>query len=294
MFYRRKILLSLLQLFDNKLDKIKFQKLLMLLSNEQVKPNFYFVPYKYGCFSFQANADLKTMIKYGQVTEDDCSWIKTDEENYLPQLKETDRKALRLTKGRFGERNKEELIQYTYRQFPYYAQNSTIAADVLNEEELQMVKNERPQCKSTALFTIGYEGKTLEQYLNTLIRYDVKVLCDVRKNSVSMKYGFSKSQLQHACSGLGINYFHMPDLGIESDKRQKLNNQADYDRLFLQYRKSVLVSTRTQQNEILQLLKSYKRVALTCFEANICQCHRTHLAEELSNLPDFKYDLQHI
>jgi len=266
----------------------------MLLSNEQVKPNFYFVPYKYGCFSFQANADLKTMIKYGQVTEDDCSWIKTDEENYLPQLKETDRKALRLTKGRFGERNKEELIQYTYRQFPYYAQNSTIAADVLNEEELQMVKNERPQCKSTALFTIGYEGKTLEQYLNTLIRYDVKVLCDVRKNSVSMKYGFSKSQLQHACTGLGIKYIHKPELGIESDRRQQLNNQADYDRLFRQYRQIVLASTRTQQDEILQLLKSCKRVALTCFEANICQCHRTHLAEELSKSPDFTYDLLHI
>ena len=266
----------------------------MLLTNEQVNPNFYFVPYKFGCFSFQANADLITMIKYGQVEEDNCSWIKTDKENYLPQLKESDRKALRIIKMRFGERSTQELIEYTYKQFPYYAQNSTIAADVLNKEDYQMVKNEKPSCKSTVLFTIGYEGKTVEQYLNTLIRYDVKVLCDVRKNSVSMKYGFSKSQLQHACTGLGIKYIHKPELGIESDRRQQLNNQADYDRLFRQYRQIVLASTRTQQDEILQLLKSCKRVALTCFEANICQCHRTHLAEELSKSPDFTYDLLHI
>jgi uncharacterized protein (DUF488 family) len=294
MFYRTKILLSLLQLIDNELEKIRLQKLLMLLANEQSNPGFHFVPYKFGCYSFQANADLKTMVKYDQIGDNDNMWVKIDPENYFPQLKETDRKALQWVKRRFGHYTTPELIHYTYKNFPYYALNSTIAAEVLTEEEVTVVENERPICTGAALFTIGYEGKTLEQYLNTLIRYGVEVLCDVRKNPVSMKYGFSKSQLQYACSGLGIKYIHMPDLGIESDKRQQLNNQADYDRLFLQYRHIVLTSTRTQQNEILKLLKSYKRVALTCFEANICQCHRTHLAEELSNSPEFKYDLQHI
>ena len=49
MYYRRKILLALLEAFDNKLDKISLQKLLMLLSKEQLKPDFHFVPYKFGC-----------------------------------------------------------------------------------------------------------------------------------------------------------------------------------------------------------------------------------------------------
>lgn len=34
------------------------------------------------------------------------------------------------------------------------------------------------------------------------------------KNPISMKYGFSKSQLQNACEGVGISYNHFPDLGI--------------------------------------------------------------------------------
>lgn len=294
MYYRRKILLTLLQVFDNKLEKMSLQKLLMLLANKQSIPGFYFVPYKYGCYSFQANADLKTMIKYGQVGEEENSWVKTDPTNYLPELKENDRMALRAIKCLYGDKSKTELIQLTYRRFPYYALNSNIAHEVLNNKELQAIEEIRPEYSSTVMFTIGYEGITLEQYLNKLINHGVEVLCDVRKNSLSMKYGFSKSQLQHSCNGVGIQYMHLPELGIASNKRQELNTQADYDKLFLKYRQDVLTSTRPQQNEILKLLKSHKRVALTCFEANICQCHRKHLAEEISVSPDFNYELQHI
>jgi len=294
MYYRRKILLTLLQVFDNKLEKMSLQKLLMLLANKQSIPGFYFVPYKYGCYSFQANADLKTMIKYGQVDEEENSWVKTDPTNYLPELKENDRMALRAIKCLYGDKSKTELIQLTYRRFPYYALNSNIAQELLNNKELQAIEEIRPKFNSTVLFTIGYEGISLEQYLNKLINHGVEVLCDVRKNSLSMKYGFSKSQLQNSCNGIGIKYVHIPELGIASNKRQELNTQSDYDQLFLQYRHDVLTSTRTQQNEILELLKSHKRVALTCFEANICQCHRKHLAEEISVSPDFNYELQHI
>jgi transposase len=41
-------------------------------------------------------------------------------------------------------------------------------------------------------------------------------------------------------------------------------------------------------------LKENKRIALTCFEANICQCHRKHLAEAIENLPGFEYRVEHI
>jgi len=94
-----------------------------------------------------------------------------------------------------------------------------------------------------------------------------------------MKYGFSKSQLRNAAEGVGIKYVHLPDLGIESGKRQELHTQSDYDNLFLQYRQVVLTKTYNQQEKIIQLLNTHKLVALTCFEANIYQCHRKHLAE---------------
>jgi uncharacterized protein (DUF488 family) len=165
---------------------------------------------------------------------------------------------------------------------------------VLSKAEYQAVSDAKPQLNVTVLFTIGYEGVSLEEYLNKLIINGIKVLCDVRKNSLSMKYGFSKTQLQKACEGVGIKYKHIPDLGIDSDKRQELNTQTDYNNLFTIYRNDILTKTRSQQEEIIELLKTYDRVALTCFEANIYQCHRKHLAEAIAKLPDFKYELKHI
>lgn len=212
MYYRRKILLSLLQVFDNKLEKISLQKLLMLFSDLQSKPDFHFVPYKFGCFSFQANADLSTMVKYHQVVEEGKSWQKTDKTDFVAELKESDRKALRTIKNLYTGKSKDELIRITYTKFPYFALNSTIAHEVLSEAEYQTVTMTRPQLNKTVLFTIGYEGVSLEEYLNKLIINGITMLCDVRKNSLSMKYGFSKSQLKNACEGVGIKYVHMPDL----------------------------------------------------------------------------------
>ncbi|MDO9340574.1 MAG: DUF488 family protein [Bacteroidales bacterium] len=294
MYYRRKILLSLLQVFDNKLEKIRLQKLLLLFTNLQTKPDYHFVPLKYGCFSFQSNADLFTMFKYGQVAEGEKFWQKIDKADYISELKEVDRKALRTIKNLYEGKSKDELIRITYTKYPYFALNSTIAHKVLSKTEYQAVSSARPQLNSTVLFTIGYEGISLEEYLNKLIKNDIKLLCDVRKNSLSMKYGFSKSQLRKACEGVGIKYVHIPDLGIESDKRQELHTQSDYDKLFLQYRNDTLTKTLSQQKYILELLEANKRIALTCFEANICQCHRKHLAEAITKLPDFNYELKHI
>ncbi len=144
------------------------------------------------------------------------------------------------------------------------------------------------------LFTIGYEGISLEEYLNRLIRNNVKVLVDVRNNPLSMKYGFSKSQLKRFCENLGLLYVHLPEVGIQSEQRQQLKDQIDYDKLFEVYRKNNLTKTIPAQTEILLLLQEHKRIALTCFEANICQCHRKHLAEAIEKLPGFKYTVKHI
>mgnify|MGYP001578118796 CR=1 FL=1 len=294
MYYRRKILLALLEAFDNKLDKISLQKLLMLVSKQQLKPDFHFVPYRYGCYSFQATADLQTMAKYSQVVMQCNDWVKTDAEFYLSGLKERDRQAIRYIKQMYGNKTSAELIRITYEKYPELAINSVVAKEMLSADKYRKVVEARPQSNKTILFTIGYEGVSLEEYINKLIVNDVKVLCDVRKNSYSMKFGFSKSQLQAACNGVDIEFVHIPQLGIDSDKRQELNTQADYDKLFSQYRADVLTQTQDYQNKLLDLLTKHKRIALTCFEANICQCHRSHLADAIVKHPSFAYELKHL
>jgi uncharacterized protein (DUF488 family) len=117
---------------------------------------------------------------------------------------------------------------------------------------------------------------------------------DVRNNPQSQKYGFSKSLLQKHCNSINIEYIHFGEVGIQSAFRQILNSQNDYDVLFDSYKESTLANTVNIQNEILNLLIDKKRIALTCFEANICHCHRKHLAEAITQLPGWNFELKHI
>ena len=294
MFYRRKIILALLQLFDGQLDKIRLQKLLFLFANKQGKAEYDFIPYKFGCYSYSANADMTTMITRGFLTEDEKTFAKKDPTDYLKQLKPADLKLLQEVKTNYGRMSANALMRHTYINFPFYAIKSEVAENILSENELEKVAKAKPKSNKTVLFTIGYEGISLEEYLVRLLKNDVKVLVDVRNNPLSMKYGFSKSQLKKYCASLGIEYVHIPEVGITGDQRQELITQSDYDKLFAVYRKNNLTHTITQQQQILNLLKQQKRIALTCFEANICQCHRKHLAEAIENLPGFDYEIKHI
>ena len=67
LYYRRKILLALLEVFEGQLTAKSLQKFLFLFTRKQDVKAFDFVPYKYGCFSFQANQDIATLCKYGYV-----------------------------------------------------------------------------------------------------------------------------------------------------------------------------------------------------------------------------------
>ncbi len=283
-----------MQAFDGHLPKISLQKLLFLFAHGQSKPDYDFVPYKYGCFSFSANADLIAMVRHGQLSEDNTSFTKIGAIDYVKTLKDKDKKILIEIKNTYGRLSTNSLVKLTYLNYQYYAINSVKAEEILNKEQYAKVLNAKPINNDTILYTIGYEGISLEEYLNRLIKNDVKVLVDVRNNALSMKFGFSKTQLKTFCASLNIEYLHIPEVGIQSQQRQELNTQTDYDNLFDIYKKKNLKNTTSHQQQILNLLKDKKRIALTCFEANICQCHRKPLAESIITLPEWKYKLKHI
>ncbi len=281
-------------MLDGQLDKIRLQKLLFLFTNKQGKAEYDFIPYKFGCYSYSANADMTALVTRGFLTEDEKTFAKKDPTDYLKQLKPSDLKLLQEVKVNYGRMSANALMRHTYINFPFYAIKSEVADNILSKDELEKVAKAKPKSNKTVLFTIGYEGISLEEYLVRLLKNDVKVLVDVRSNPLSMKYGFSKSQLKKYCASLSIEYVHIPEVGIKGDQRQELNSQSDYDNLFAFYRKNNLTHTITQQQQILNLLKQHKRISLTCFEANICQCHRKHLAEAIENLRGFNFEVQHI
>lgn len=294
MFYRRKLILALLKELGGELTATQLQKYLFLVTRKQESKSFDFVPYYYGCFSFQANQDILTMTKQGMLAERESRVVLGDLKDYMPELTIFDQNIIREVKKDFGGLSANDLIRYIYVHYPFYAINSTIANELLTQEELQKIDKQRRHFDEPKLFSIGYEGKSLERYLDFLIINDVRVLCDVRKNAYSQKYGFSESQLEKACKGVGIKYIHVPELGIESDMRQNLDSQSDYDKLFDYYEKNTLPKNWSHLLKVREIIDTEGRVALTCFEQNPRQCHRTRVAKALMGLDNVKYEFGEI
>jgi uncharacterized protein (DUF488 family) len=280
-YYRRKILLALLQQFGGELQSTPLQKLLLVFTRRQQKPAYEFVPYKYGAYSFQARADKRTMIKY-ELLKDRKQWVIKTQEDYIKQLKETDRQILKDLYKQFNNYNYPQLIKYTYREYPFFAIRSEIAEKYMNEDDLKRIDLFRPVNKEQKLYTIGYEGIKVESYMNKLLNKDVQLLIDVRKNSISMKYGFSKSQLKRMCNSLEIEFLHLSRLGIESKKRKNLNTKADYEELFKEYEQEILPKQADQLEKLYKLYQQHKRIAITCFEREHTSCHRHKISDYLN------------
>ena len=165
-------------------------------------------------------------------------------------------------------------------------------------EEFVLPKLEfQPKREQSTLFTIGYEGISIDTYINKLLSNHIKTLVDVRKNAYSNKFGFSKKEFMYCLEKSDIKYIHIPELGIESEKRQELktaksSSSNGYDlfdngvrnienKLFEDY-KANLSSKQMYIDKLLQILKQDSLIAITCFEADYKCCHRHVVAESLS------------
>lgn len=293
---RQKLIVGLLLHFDGKLPATDFQKYLFLFTQlcEREK-SFDFIPYRFGCFSFQAMADKRKLIEKG-LLKDTNEWelLEPALTASVKMDRDTTEKLITFS-SKFKPIKGKKLIQYVYRSFPYYAINSEIAADCLTDDELATVNELRPtKRRSLAFATIGYEGISVETYINRLLQNDIRVLVDVRKNPISRKYGFSKKTLSSLLERLGIEYVHIPSLGIESSERQELNSQSDYDRLFARYENDVLTREEKSLRSLYQLFQDRKRIAITCFEKDHCQCHRSRVANSIRELSNHTIEIQHI
>ncbi len=292
---RQRLLLGLLLAVGGKSGNLDFQKILFLYYQEADSGSPYdFVPYKYGAFSFTSYADRRKLIAVGLVQDDEHHWEFTDAGKTLMEG-QPDMLLASFVTG-LGGLSGDKLVADTYRRFPYYAIRSEIVERVLKGDKaaLARIRAERKKPQSGPLQTIGYEGHSLESYLNVLLRAGVTVLCDVRRNPMSRKYGFAKSTLSNACLRVGIRYEHLPELGIPSEQRQELDTQADYDALFAEYERDYLPSQTCALKTIQGWMEKGDRVALTCYELQPHQCHRHCVSEALEALSRNQIAARHL
>jgi len=294
MYYRRRFILALLHTHGGTLDRLRLMKLLLLALKDRPVLLFSFVPYKFGAYSFQATQDLRALVAHGVLSQAENDWQLKDTTDHLAVLSADDRSRIERTAQRYATWKTRDIIHESYRLLPQTAVRSAMASDLLSREELQAVEATKPKPSALGLYTIGYEGLDIDAFLNNLLGAGITLLCDVRRNAQSMKYGYSKKQLEKYCNSAGIRYLHRSALGIASEKRKELNSPEAYQTLFAEYAKRYLPEVVYEQENLLFDVQMEHRVAIMCFEADPACCHRSHLAGSLAELSADKLPVYHL
>ena len=131
------------------------------------------------------------------------------------------------------------------------------------------------------IFTIGYEGTTIPEFIAALRNAGVERVIDVRALPLSRRPGFSKSPLR-AALGAGIEYVHLKALGTPSEGRTaaRAGRHADLERIYAGQLE--LPEAIAQSVEMLELARE-KPSALLCMEREPAHCHRTLLLNAVAS-----------
>lgn len=262
---------------NHPISRMKLVKLFFLLQKDSnLLPNeslYDFLPHKYGPFSFTLYHNISKLIGNGWAYGEKLQLPENKSDAALCEIRQLPEKlkwALIDIWSRYSEYSDHHLLKMVYEKYPMYAFRS----------KLSEFKTKSP--KSTiGIYTIGYEGATIDAFLNSLLQKGISRIIDIRSNPISRKWGFSKSILSSFCQKLEIDYVHIPELGIESNKRKNLDSYIDYINLLDNYEQSFLPQIPELIDKVSEFIKE-KSSVLLCMEADYSKCHRCRLAKKLN------------
>lgn len=126
------------------------------------------------------------------------------------------------------------------------------------------------------IFTIGYEGTTVAEFVSALKEAGVQRVIDVRALPLSRRPGFSKTPLRGALEEAGIEYVHLKALGTPSEGRTAARAGRHEDMARIYAGQLELPEAMAQSAQMLELARE-KPSALLCMEREPRHCHRTLL-----------------
>lgn len=131
------------------------------------------------------------------------------------------------------------------------------------------------------VYSLGYEQRTINEFIQLLNNADVTILVDVRENAWSHKLDFRKNMFSSKLGQAGIQYFHIPEAGNPKSIRKKFIKPKT---LLTKYH-SYLKETNSGLKEIMKIIvdakKMNRNVCLTCFEKDFSCCHRSIILTEI-------------
>jgi uncharacterized protein (DUF488 family) len=130
------------------------------------------------------------------------------------------------------------------------------------------------------LATIGYEGKTQAQMIAELKAAGVALVVDVRAVAASRRPGFSKTILAASLAEAGVGYEHLRGLGTPKAGRDaaRAGRTDEMREIFSAHLAEP--GAQVQLARAIELARE-RPIALLCYEAQACDCHRAVVAERI-------------
>jgi uncharacterized protein YwgA len=286
MLRRQRTILKLLSTTDGALSATQLQKYIFLLREETFlrdDSTFYeFVPYRFGPYSFAAHREVETLTAYGYVESApseslaSCLRITALGKSEAKNIDAETSRALLAIVSEYGKQPLRSLLKDVYARYPWFASNSEL-------EDLIPAGATKSKTAPPAIYTIGYENRSIDGFLGSLIRAGIRRIIDVRANPVSRKYGFARSTLANLAGKLGLGYSHFPELGISSERRKVAKTRSEFMELFSYYERQVLPARIAETAKLAELMKIVPSVLL-CMEKEAVDCHRGRLATCMASL----------
>lgn len=131
------------------------------------------------------------------------------------------------------------------------------------------------------IFTIGYEGTTVPEFIAALKHAGIERVIDVRALPLSRRPGFSKTALRGALEAAGIEYIHLKALGTPAAGRAaaRAGRHAELERIYAGQLE--LPEAIAQGAQMLELARE-KPSAVLCMEREPAHCHRTLLLNSIA------------
>ncbi len=141
----------------------------------------------------------------------------------------------------------------------------------------------------TRLYTIGYQGASIEGFIAALKAAGVETLIDVRAVPASRRREFSKTNLSASLEAAGLAYVHLAGLGNPKAGREaaKAGRLEDYKRIYTEH-----LATDAARQALARAaeIATASPSCLMCLEADPAHCHRSMAAQRLAGDAGFEVE----
>lgn len=145
-------------------------------------------------------------------------------------------------------------------------------------ERKQLPREDTPM--THGIVSVGYEGRSIDDFVTALVGAGVQTVADVRLNAISRKAGFSKTRLREALAAVGIDYRHMRSLGNAKENRSPFwDGRVDEGQRV--FRQAIQNPEAESTLDELSALVRDQIVAVLCFETDLEKCHRKVIIDEI-------------